>query len=159
MWLEFRRVLFRSRRFSHVVGFLNSGYASWWSIMRGLQAGKLDFLNPEKAQSFQSNPFTLHHSPNTEKMNHEGLEDHEGVFQAVGFCNSSWRNIKQKRLWPWRETGKHMTHPGNRSSNSFFPSSWTFLFRVKWTHMSRQKRVEFKMVTDRFSAEWRCPNF
>ena len=30
---------------------------------------------------------------------------------------------------------------------------------LKWTHMSRQKRVEFKMVTDRFAAEWRCPNF
>jgi hypothetical protein len=25
--------------------------------------------------------------------------------------------------------------------------------------MSRQKRVEFKMVTDQSAAEWRCPNF
>ena len=30
---------------------------------------------------------------------------------------------------------------------------------VKWTYMSRQKRAEFKMVTDQFAAEWRCPNF
>ncbi len=30
---------------------------------------------------------------------------------------------------------------------------------LKWTHMSRQKRAEFKMVTDQFAAEWRCPNF
>jgi hypothetical protein len=29
---------------------------------------------------------------------------------------------------------------------------------VKWTPTSRQKRVEFKMVTDQFAAEWRCPN-
>jgi energy-coupling factor transporter ATP-binding protein EcfA2 len=30
---------------------------------------------------------------------------------------------------------------------------------VEWTPMSRQKRVEFKMVTDQSAAEWRCPNF
>ena len=30
---------------------------------------------------------------------------------------------------------------------------------VKWTPVSRQKRVEFKMVTDQSAAEWRCPNF
>ena len=30
--------------------------------------------------------------------------------------------------------------------------------QLKWTPMSRQKRVEFKMVTDQFAAEWRCPN-
>jgi hypothetical protein len=29
---------------------------------------------------------------------------------------------------------------------------------VKWTPVSRQKRVEFKMVTDQSAAEWRCPN-
>ena len=28
----------------------------------------------------------------------------------------------------------------------------------KWTPVSRQKRVEFKMVTDQSAAEWRCPN-
>jgi hypothetical protein len=30
---------------------------------------------------------------------------------------------------------------------------------LEWTPMSRQKRVEFKMVTDQSAAEWRCPNF
>ena len=34
-----------------------------------------------------------------------------------------------------------------------------FLAAVRWTPLSRQKRVEFKRVTDQPAAEWRCPNF
>ena len=36
---------------------------------------------------------------------------------------------------------------------------WADLGGVRWTPLSRQKRVAFKRVTDQPAAEWRCPNF
>lgn len=50
-------------------------------------------------------------------------------------------------------------HDSESTDHSTLLIRKTYLREVKWTPLSRQKRVEFKMVTDQSAAEWRCPNF
>ena len=86
------------------------------------------------------------------------LPDKKQVFQKIGNSLDEAK-IEEGKIRKEKKEGTLSDAYRNKMTFNQLSVWYLNLEKVKWTHMSRQKRVEFKMVTDRFAAEWHCPNF